>query len=395
MRGAVIAAMLAAAVLAGCSSKGKVKEPSKLVEIKKPELKPVETWSRSAGSGSLSSHLLDGSFWFATPFYSGLRLSIEQDALYAASIDGSVYALNPKTGATIWRSETKARVISGPTVSDDKVYVGTLDGDAIALQRASGKELWRANLGSELIAAPVASGNMVVARTIDGRLYGLLAGNGSRIWSFDRNQPDLTVRGQSEPLILGNRVFVGLDNGKLAAIGLSDGLVAWEQSISVPTGRTVLERLTDIDSDLLAGDNGIYVASYGNDVALVDPTNGESRWRRSIKSYTSLAGDGRNVYLTDDDGLLWALDAETGAAVWKQEVVKYRRLSPPAVFGKYVVAGDFQGYLHWFETSEGRLVARTRVGSSAITTAPVSDGNRLYVTDTTGKVAAYEAAPVK
>ena len=384
-------AIVAAAGLDGCSGKAKVKEPAKLVEIKKPEVRPVESWTRRVGNGSLDSHVLDGSFLFQTPFYSGLRLDVEPDALYAAALDGTVQALNPKTGAPIWRTETKARVISGPTVADDKVYVGTLDGDAIAFQRATGKELWRSTFPSEVGAAPVASGNTVVVRTIDGREFGLSASDGSRIWSFDRTVPNLTLRGLSEPLILGNRVYTGLDNGKIAALALADGQLAWEQNISVATGRSELERLTDIDADLLAGDDGIFVVTYGNDIALIDPIGGDSRWRRSIKSYTSMASDGKHLFVTDDDGLLWALDAETGAAIWKQEVLKYRRLSPPAVFGKYVVVGDFKGYVHWFEIGEGRLVARTHIGDDAITTAPVSDGNQLYVTDSTGHVVAYQA----
>lgn len=393
-RGILLATMLAAAALGGCS-KAKVKEPAKLVEIKKPEVRPNEVWSRRAGNGSESSHVLDGSFLFATPFYSGLRLQLEADALYTASIDGSVRAIDPKSGNPIWVAETKARVIAGPTVAGDKVYVGTLDGEAIALQRASGKLLWRSKFSSEVGAAPVASGNVVIVRTIDGREFGLSTEDGSGLWSFDRGVPNLTLRGMSEPLILGNRVYTGMDNGKLAALNLADGQLAWEQTISAPTGRSELDRLTDIDADLLAGDDGIFVVSYGNDIALVDPAGGDSRWRRSIKSYTNMATDGKKVYVGDDESLIWALDATSGAALWKQDILKYRRLSPPAVFGNYIVVGDYKGYLHWFEQGEGRLVARTRVGSDPIETAPVSDGTRLYVIDTTGHLVAYEASPAK
>lgn len=395
MRGAALA--LAVLALAGCSGKVKVREPSKLVEIANPGLRPVEIWSRDAGNGSTRGGLLDGGFFSGGTFYSGLRLSVEADAVYAAAIDGGVYAMNPQTGATIWRTATKARIISGPTVSDDKVLVGTLDGEAIAFARADGKEVWRSHFPSEVLAAPVGSGSVVVVRSSDGREFGISAADGTRIWSFDRNEPNLTLRGLSEPLILGNRVFTGMDNGKLAALNLADGVVAWEQNISVPTGRGDLDRLTDIDADLLAGPNGVYVVTYGNDVALLDLVSGESRWRRSIKSYTGLASDDKHLYVTDDDGLLWALDADTGAAIWKQESVKYRRLSPPAAFNGYIVAGDFQGYLHWFEPREGRIVARTKVSSNAIISAPVADaeGKHLYVTDIKGHVVAYQAGPVK
>lgn len=372
----------ALAATAACSSKPKLREPTKLVELAKPEIKVQKVWSRSAGNGSGG-------------FYSGLRLALESDALYAAAINGGVFALDPKTGVTIWQSKTKSRVISGPTVAADLVYVGTLDGDVIALKRADGKEAWRHRLLSEVVGAPVASGDIVVVRTVDGRQFGLSVSDGSRVWNFDRAEPNLTLRGLSKPLILGNRVYIGMDSGKLVALNLADGVPAWEQNLSVPTGRSELERLTDVDADLLAADNGIYAVSYGNDIALIDPVAGESRWRRSIKSYTGMNVGGQHLYVTDNDGLLWSLDADTGAVSWKQESLKYRRLSTPAVFGNYVVAGDYQGYLHWFEQGEGRVVARVNLDKQAVITSPVSDGERLYVLDVAGEVAAYRIAEAK
>ncbi|WP_245563141.1 outer membrane protein assembly factor BamB [Nevskia ramosa] len=371
----------ALAATTACSSKPKLREPTKLVEVK-PEIKVQQLWSRSAGNGSGG-------------FYSGLRLDLESDALYAAAINGGVFALDPKTGATIWQSKTKSRVISGPTVAADLVFVGTLDGDVIALKRADGKEAWRHRLLSEVVAAPVASGDIVVVRSVDGRQFGLSVADGSRVWNFDRAEPNLTLRGLSKPLILGNRVYIGLDSGKLVALNLADGVPAWEQNLSVPTGRSELERLTDVDADLLAADNGIYAVSYGNDIALIDPVAGESRWRRSIKSYTGMSADDAHLYVTDNDGLLWSLDADTGAVNWKQETLKFRRLSPPAVFGKYIVAGDYKGYLHWFESGDGHEVMRGNLGGDAVTASPVSDGERLYVLNVSGDIAAYQLAPTK
>ncbi len=377
-RAAALGVALGIALLgsSACSSKPKVRQPTKLAELKSPEIKVEQVWSRSIGNGSGG-------------FYAGLRLALEADALYTASVDGKVVALSPKTGATIWSTSTKARVISGPSVSGDLVLVGTLDGDAIALQRATGKEVWRANFASELTAAPVGSGDIVVVRGVDGKQFGLSAKDGSRIWSFDRQVPTLTLRGLSEPLILGNKVYTGLDSGKLVALNLADGVTAWEQNISVPTGRGDLDRLTDIDADLIASDNGLYVVTYGNDIALLDPASGESRWRRSIKSYSGMFADPKHLYVTDNDGVLWSLDPESGAVSWKQEGVKYRRLSPPITLGQYAVVGDYKGYLHWYENGEGRLVARNNLGGEPITAPPVSDGERLFVMDVDGKLAAY------
>lgn len=372
------ALLLVAAALAvsACSSKPKVREPTELVAIKQPEIRLKEVWSRSAGNGSKT-------------LYSGLRLALEADALYTASIDGQVFALTPATGVTVWRAATKARIIAGPTVSGDLVLVGTLDGEVIALKRASGAEVWRATLPSEVLAPLAASGDVIVARAADGREFGLSVTDGSRIWSFDRTIPNLTLRGLSKPLILGTRVYTGLDNGKLVALNLADGVPAWEQNVSVPTGRSELERLTDIDADLLAADNGIYAVTYGNDIALIDPARGESRWRRSIKSYSGMAATDKALYVTDNDGVLWSLDPDTGAVSWKQESLKFRRLSPPGVLANYVIAADFEGYVHFFDPGDGRAVARVNLGGDPVITAPVSDGERVYLLDTTGDIAAY------
>lgn len=382
-RGLLLAAVAASVALAGCSGKAKLREPVKLVKIEKPAVTPKEVWSRSVGNGSGG-------------VVSGLRLVLESDGLFAAAANGEVFALDPKTGATIWRARTKSRVISGPTVTGDKLYVGTLDGELIALSRADGKERWRSLFSAEIIAPVAASGDIVVVRTVDGREFGLSSGDGARIWNFDRNEPNLTLRGMSPPLIVGSRVYTGLDSGKIAAMSLADGVPAWEQAISVPSGRSELERLVDIDANLLSSNLGLLVVTYGNDIALLDMANGDSRWRRSIKSYSGLAADSSRVYVSDDDGLMWALDPETGAAVWKQDQLKYRRLSAPGTMGeRYVVVGDFEGWLHWFDSREGSIAGRIRRGSAPVTAAPVSDGQRLFVMDVKGGLSAYEIAPAR
>lgn len=382
-RGLLLATVAASVGLAGCSSKVKLREPAKLVRIEQPTVEPKSAWSRGVGNGSGG-------------VVSGLRLVLESDGLFTAAANGDVVAIDPKTGSTIWSARTKARVISGPTVSGDKLYVGTLDGELIALARADGKERWRTQFSAEIIAPVAVSGDLVVVRTVDGREFGLSSGDGSKIWNFDRNEPNLTLRGMSPPLIVANRVFTGLDSGKIAALSLADGAPVWEQSISVPSGRSELERLVDIDANLLSSNLGLLVVTYGNDIALLDMNTGDSRWRRSIKSYSGLAADSARVYVTDDDGLMWALDPESGAAVWKQDQLKFRRLSAPGTLGEdYVVAGDFEGWLHWFKSREGSIAGRLRHSHQPITAAPVSDGQRLFVMDVKGNLTAYEIAPAR
>lgn len=377
VRGLAALGLAALGLLAACSHT-KARKPAELQDIANPALKLRTLWSRSPGGGD------EGIF-------TELSLTLKRDGLYGADADGRVFALKPADGELLWKTKTKARVASGPVVAGGHVLVGTLDGEVIALKRADGAPLWRSAVSSEVLAAPSSDGERVVARCVDGRIFGLAAADGSRLWSFDRTVPNLTLRGLSAPLISGLRVITGLDNGHVVSLKLSDGQLLWDQPVSLPTGRTELERLTDVDANLLEGEDAVYALSFGGEVAALDPASGQVLWRRSIKSYTGAALLGNLLFVTDADSVIWALDARTGAAAWSQKELLYRRLSAPVALGDHIVVGDYEGYLHWIEPADGKIVARTRVGSAAIKSAPVAGDGVVYAANTDGKIAAVAA----
>ncbi len=372
---ATLCLVVVTALTVGACSKKKIRQPTVLSEIVNPAVRPHDAWTASAGSGS-------------GKFFSELSPALEVDALYVASLNGHVYAYATDTGKTLWQINTKARVAAGPSVAGDRLLLGTLDGEVIALKRADGSELWRAPLSSEALGPPVSDGKVVVARTVDGRIYGLAADTGERLWTFDRTVPALVLRGLSRPLLGPGSALVGMDNGRLVSLRVADGQVQWEQAISVPSGRTELDRLVDIDADMLEGADCVYVASFGGEVVCLDPSNGQAGWRRGVKSYNSMALGNGQLYVSDESGVVWALDAKSGAAAWKQEGLLYRHLSPPAFFNGYVVVGDFEGYLHWLDPTDGKIVGRSRAGSAPIVAQPVASEKLLYVLSKNGRLAA-------
>lgn len=363
-----------ALALAACSKKN-VREPAELKRIDKPEIALQTQWSASAGEGS-------------GKLYGGLQLSVTPDAVFAADIDGRVFAFDPASGKRIWRADTGKRVIAGPTPVGNAVVAGTMDGEVVAVKRADGAALWTARLSSEALSAPSGDGNRVVMRAGDGRIYGLSATSGETAWSLERSVPNLTLRGLSPATVIGSRAYIGLDNGRVLAVRVSDGQALWEQVVAAPTGRNELERITDIDAPLLIDGGELYAASFGGELACLDDETGQILWRRSVKSYSGIARTDNAIVVTDESGTVWGFEPASGSELWKNEDLKYRPLSAPAVFGGRVVVGDFEGYVHVLDPKDGRIVARARAGSEPIRTAPVATEERLYVLGTGGRVSA-------
>ena len=74
--------------------------------------------------------------------------------------------------------------------------------------------------------------------------------------------PVLTLRGTGTPLIIGDNAVAGFADGKLVAINLRSGNVAWEARIAIPQGTSEIERIVDIDGSMALQGSDLYVASY-------------------------------------------------------------------------------------------------------------------------------------
>lgn len=351
-----------------------VVKPTELVDLQN-KIQPQTIWSRDIGAGTDDQRL-------------SLEPRVLADTVYVADGEGRVAALAVSNGSIRWQVDLDVPIAGGPGAGEGLVLVGTSDAEVIALNADSGVERWRARVSSEVLSVPAASNGTVIVHTVDGKLFGLEATNGNERWRYEREVPVLTLRGSGSPVISGGVAYLGMAGGKLIALRVDNGSLLWDVNVTVPGGRSELQRLADIDGDPLVLGGGVFVATYQGEVAAVEERSGRVAWRRKMSSYNRMAADLQGLYVSDADGVVWGLDIRSGAARWSQDGLKYRRLSNMAVVDDLVVVGDFEGYLHWLDRDDGSMVARTRVGSKPITTGlQVVDGV-LYVQGDDGDLAA-------
>jgi outer membrane protein assembly factor BamB len=384
----LVTALIAA--VAGCTTvKGwmhktgtsdNVHEPAALNKIT-PAISVQRMWSRSIGKGERMLGLRNH------PTIADGRVYVVDS--YGANL--TVFDLT--SGRDIWKTKTKLRLTGNPGVGSGSVVVGSVNGDVVAFSADTGVERWRMKLSSEILSTPLVAGNIVIVRTGDGHVVAMDLADGKRRWDFERTLPTLSLRGNPSPILGGNGlVYLGFEDGTLVALRAPDGVKVWDQVVAQPEGRSELDRMADIDGDVVASPDGIYAASYKGKVAAFNPDSGSPLWEHSLVSYGGLARGGDTLYASDAVGTVWAIDHASGGALWKQDALGYRWLSEPAVQEGYVVVGDLQGYLHWMKADSGAIVARERIGgrSDEIRGTPQVSADGILVAETTkGKLAAF------
>jgi len=337
---------------------------------------PVSTsWSKNIGKG--------GNLHFVN-----LKPLLAHGLIYVASRDGTVMAVDASNGSTRWEVDTKTRLGGGPGLGDDLVLLGSSEGEVIALAATDGKEVWRSRVTSEVLSVPSAAAGVVVARAIDGRLFGLSAIDGRRLWTYDRSVPTLTLRGSSSPIIAGGLIIYGSDGGKLSALSLKKGLPLWEKSVAFPSGRSELDRIVDIDGSPLIINGVVYAASYQGSIVALELETARTIWTRDLSTSSDMGVDRRNLYVTDAEGNVWALDRRSGASLWKQDKLTYRAVTGPVVIGNHVVVSDFEGYQHWLSVDDGHFVARVSTDSSGVSSTAITDGEMVYSYSKSGELTA-------
>lgn len=366
-------AFIFAVVLAGCASHSVREPPAPLSEFK-PTFSVKQLWSADIGA--------------ATKDFIGLDPVVIDAMVYAAGPRGRVDAFAVDTGARKWETQLEAPISGAVGVGEKLVAVGTRRGQVIALERKTGKRAWTATVSSEVLAPPAVSEAVVVVQTVDGHLFGLSATDGKHLWVYERTEPALSLRGTDTPVIAGDTVLAGFASGRLTAVRLQDGRTLWDTTVAQPRGRNEIERLVDIDASPLVSSDAIYAASYQGKLVAINPANGNIVWSRDASTYTGMASDGSNLYLTDEHGYVLAFDRHTGASVWKQEALHGRRLNAPAVYGDAVVVADFEGYVHWLAREDGHFLARYRVGRSPVRAPGVVADGTLFVASISGTLSA-------
>jgi outer membrane protein assembly factor BamB len=336
--------------------------PTPLTEYK-PGLSASIAWKAQIGKGSGI----------------GFVPEVVGSIVYAAAADGAVGKFDLASGAPVWVAKVDKTLLAGVGSDGKTTAVVTSDGTVVALDD-NGQIKWRTKASSEVTVPPVVGLGVVVVRSGDYRVQAFNAETGERIWSVQRPGPALALRAPARMLLLEGLVISAIPGGKLIAINAVSGDVQWEGTVAVPKGSTDLERVNDVVGlPALSGTLLCAVAFQGRVVCFDIAAGGRIVWSKDFSSSVGLGADATQLYVPNEHDAISAYGLKNGGVAWRQDALRNRKVTSPAVLPGAVAVGDLAGFVHFLSPTDGQLLARILVGGGAIQAPLVSTQQGILV----------------
>jgi len=137
----------------------------------------------------------------------------QEGVVYLGSVDGQLYALDAKTGWTLWRFRMDRGTISTPWVTDQHTFIGSADGNIYCINQKTSKEVWKFKTDHQVSSSPVLYKDAIYCGSADGNIYCLDSKTGFLRWKFTTGAAII-----STPVIHDEIVYIGSMDHRLYAL---------------------------------------------------------------------------------------------------------------------------------------------------------------------------------
>lgn len=274
-----------------------------------------------------------------------------------------------------WTQRLSGGVMSHLLLADGVLYVSAMDGSVRALRARDGAPVWKAMTGGYCHSSPVLVGGKVVVGSADGHVYAFDARRGRTLWKVRTGGPVYASAAVARGI-----VAIASGDGSVYGIDLASGAVRWKFALP-PSNSAFAQSPAGTDGERF------FVGAWDTFVYALDAATGAQVWRRpgtdrSFAYSPAIGGPavgGGVVYVPSNGNVLHAFDAATGETRWTYSSPgdKVGYSSPALVDGRIYIGclGD-KGEVRCISAADGREVWTTATGSTIYDSSPaVADGH--------------------
>jgi len=357
------------ALLAACSGGSNAPKPTALQAVV-PVVAVQQVWTARLGAVSFP-----------------MALSVSGSNLYAAASNGTVAAIDARSGQDVWRLDLGTPLAAGVGSDGRVAAVVTQNNELVAI--VEGREVWREKLSAQAYTAPFVAGGRVFLLTADRAIHAFDGSSGRKLWTQQRATEPLVLRQAGVLLAVGDTLVAGLA-GRLTGLNPANGSLRWEVPIASPRGINDVERLVDLVGPVSRLNDVLCVRAFQASVGCVNAERGVLQWAKPSDGSVGLDGDERLVFAVESDGKVVTWVRANGESGWSSEQLRFRGLTAPRVVGRSIAIGDASGFVHLLSREDGTFVNRLTTDGSAIVATPTLIGETLVVVTRSGTIFGFK-----
>ncbi len=267
------------------------------------------------------------------------------------------------------------------------VYAVSGRGLVAAFKAEDGSELWRQPLNIPVRSAPKIVSSRLFIVTIDSQMFSLNARDGSVLWNHRGIDEGASFLSHASPSLARDVVAAPYSSGEIYVLSSETGKEIWADSLSQTRRTNATGLFSDIGSDPVIVGNALYVVSNAGILGAYRLDNGQRVWEQTVSSPEPLWVAGNAVFLITPDAVLMALNRMDGRVYWTAPLPRYKNedkkidpyhwSGPVLASGKIYVAGA-NGELRVFSAMDGKAEPVISI-PDGVFSAPVLSGNAMYL----------------
>jgi outer membrane protein assembly factor BamB len=268
--------------------------------------------------------------------------------------DGTIRALDRRTGGVVWTHSRGGEISGGPTVmpspAGDRILVGSQDATLVCLDAATGRTIWEVSIADQIRSSPTVAAGRALIAGCDGRLHVIDAETGRETAAVAIDGPTGTT-----PAALGSLACFGSEGGIFWGIDVGAGSVRW-QSTRAAGGPSYRSSAAIGSAAAIEGNAGGWLAIVGTRGRAVEAfsiADGSLAWRAPMRgrvdgspAVVRVGANGNTAALpeaaivADAAGVVRLLGCSGGEVLWEFDAGGGFTASAAVADGRIVLPGE-------------------------------------------------------
>ncbi len=329
-----------------------------------------------------------------------------KEKIYVADYTGLVSCYNMK-GRLLWDYDTFGDITGKPSIVGNKFIVSTVQGELTILDAKTGDQIETIGFDEYLIAPPIiynhkGAKNLIIPKQTKSNSAVIIASASGKIYCYDLEtlqelwkNDEATDMIELAPMVIRNQIIFGSWDSHLYSIDASNGTTIWKWH---KPGLNKIE-LSKIFSSSPAACKPVtdgkilYLTTPDKMVYAIDVRLGTTKWKR--KNYNAMESIGisknkKRLYIKSAKNKFYIISARNGKLIKTVNVNYGNDLMPttPIEWNGKIVFSSENGYVYRIN-KKLRYKSILFLGTARVHSIQVIDDNRLMASNMDGKIVIF------